>query len=64
MLVLEDVTQVRTLTAQILQEPGYRTEVAEHGQAAMESLAAESEIVLSDVVLPSRNGSQQAAVRS
>jgi CheY-like chemotaxis protein len=60
-LVADDEPLVRALAAQTLEEEGYRVLAAEDGAAALERLEAEAappDLVVTDVVMPRRNGRQ------
>jgi CheY-like chemotaxis protein len=53
-LLVEDESSVRDLTAKVLEEWGYRVLAAEDGQRALEMLKARSDLdlLLTDVVMP------------
>ena len=61
-LVAEDDTDVRSLTAEALSECGYRVVVAENGADALDQLSREPDInvLLTDVVMPVMDGRKLA----
>ncbi len=57
-LVVDDDRPVRTLLGRVLSGAGYRVTLAEDGQAALEALAAHTDVavILSDLVMPRLGG--------
>jgi two-component system, cell cycle sensor histidine kinase and response regulator CckA len=58
-LVVDDVSTVRTLVRRLLEMRGYRVSTAENGQQALEVLEREAgaiDLLLTDIVMPRMDG--------
>ncbi|WP_416423361.1 response regulator [Pseudomonas sp. App30] len=61
-LLVDDDHQVRELTAQLLARLGYRVLEAASGQAALDVLSEQVDVLVTDYAMPGMNGAQLAQV--
>ncbi len=61
-LLVDDDHQVRAVTAQLLDRLGYKVLEAASGQAALDVLSEEVDVLLTDYAMPGMNGAQLAQV--